>query len=584
MSKKVRKRRFKKQSYKKLLKVSNDVGLAFSDDVFKCEDKSVAISSQYKTQLDCGKIIWKRPKEITDIPHFLYREKLGPAQQVEFVGNGPNEWFIAASIAIASDRNLLYKVIPKSQIHFLRGILKFNFWHFGQWTKVVIDDKLPIGFNDELIFSRSRCKLVYWVPLLEKAYAKLYGNYETMAIKGSLNSVLMDMTGAIVETIPILNDGKQREQFRLLSEELDKKAIICAKSKDSNSFQTNTYGLHNNRIYVIKNIKKPSSGTFRKTFSKDNNKDMASIRVLNTIADQKKSSQSHSQIETLQDIWLSNEEFCKYFESITICRTYATERESVAIGQSNCQFCFDVLQECGEVMIDLMQKNSNQFIALGFKLYKVEINRDYKIHNLSRIPVIFTADSLKIRNVFKRIELNFGRYVLIANFSNPDIELVLRIYTTRPSNLKILSQDMPRKNLLPFVSPKYPKYVTRIVIKSANGLEKQDRFGSANPYCVIKCGRKVVKSFPLHETLNPEWNNFSAIFYHEKLVSISIEIWHNSLLIDYFIGKVEVIPKITGVNDLNTIQELELCGRKEGHKRPGIIKLEVYTYEDLRAF
>ncbi len=44
-------------------------------------------------------------------------------------------------------------------------------------------------------------------------------------------------------------------------------------------------------------------------------------------------------------------------------------------------------------------------------------------------------------------------------------------------NNRILKQDMPRKNLFPFLSPKYPKYVTRITIKSATGLEKQDRFG-----------------------------------------------------------------------------------------------------------
>jgi len=109
--------------------------------------------------------------------------------------------------------------------------LKFNFWNFGQWIKVVIDDKLPTNADSELIFSASKCRLVYWVPLVEKAYAKLYGSYEAMATKGCLNDALMDMTGAIVETIPILNDGKEREQFRLISEELDRKAIICAKTK-----------------------------------------------------------------------------------------------------------------------------------------------------------------------------------------------------------------------------------------------------------------------------------------------------------------------------------------------------------------
>jgi len=125
MIKNVRKRRFKKQSYKKLLKASNDVGLPFTDDLFKCEDKSVAITSQYKTSLDVGRILWKRPKEIVDIPHFLYREKLGPGQQPDFVGNGPNQWFIAACLAVATDRNALYKVWF---YHFIHLVLLFVFF------------------------------------------------------------------------------------------------------------------------------------------------------------------------------------------------------------------------------------------------------------------------------------------------------------------------------------------------------------------------------------------------------------------------------------------------------------------------
>ena len=110
MVNKVHKKRFRKQSFKKLLKESTDVGLPFSDQTFKCEDKSVAITSQFRTQLDVGRIIWKRPKDIVDIPHLLYREKLGPAQEVEFVGDGPIRWFIGAALAITTDKNVLFRV------------------------------------------------------------------------------------------------------------------------------------------------------------------------------------------------------------------------------------------------------------------------------------------------------------------------------------------------------------------------------------------------------------------------------------------------------------------------------------------
>ncbi|CAG2121369.1 unnamed protein product, partial [Medioppia subpectinata] len=260
-------------------KESTDVGLPFSDLVFKAEDKSVAVTSQYRTQLDVGRIVWKRPKELVDLPNLLYAEKLGPAADVEFVGNGPNKWFIAASLAVATHKSVLFKVIPKSEGHFLRGILKFNFWHLGDWLKVVVDDRLPT-FDNHLIFSSSRSPQVFW------AYAKLYGSYEAMAANACLTYALMDMTGATVETIPLESDGKEREQFRMLSEELDKSALICVKSKES--IPHNTYGLVNDSIYIIKNIKKPLSGSFRKTFSKDRDRESASIRIMSTIASNQK--------------------------------------------------------------------------------------------------------------------------------------------------------------------------------------------------------------------------------------------------------------------------------------------------------
>lgn len=40
----------------------------------------------------------------------------------------------------------------------------------------MIDDRLPTD-GDKLLSSSSRCGTVFWLPLLEKAFAKLYGRY-----------------------------------------------------------------------------------------------------------------------------------------------------------------------------------------------------------------------------------------------------------------------------------------------------------------------------------------------------------------------------------------------------------------------
>ena len=69
--------------------------------------------------------------------------------------------------------------------------------------EVVIDDKLPTR-NGRLIYLKAQDSNEFWSPLLEKAYAKLYGSYQ--ALDGGLTiEAAVDFTGGIPEVINLAN-------------------------------------------------------------------------------------------------------------------------------------------------------------------------------------------------------------------------------------------------------------------------------------------------------------------------------------------------------------------------------------------
>ena len=105
-----------------------------------------------------------------------------------------------------------------------KGIYCFRFYKNFKWRYVLIDDRIPCYavYNENQtkkpIFAHCRLPNEFWVPLIEKAYAKLHGSYAAL-VSGCIDDGLVDMTGLVSKKM--LKEslvGKTEELWNLLKE------------------------------------------------------------------------------------------------------------------------------------------------------------------------------------------------------------------------------------------------------------------------------------------------------------------------------------------------------------------------------
>ncbi|KAF8358336.1 clp-1 [Pristionchus pacificus] len=168
----------------------------YEDPYFPADDSSL----YYTNKRPSKRVKWMRPGELTREPMLIAE---GHSRFDVIQGELGDCWLLAAAANLTLRDELFYRVVPPDQsfTENYAGIFHFQFWHYGKWVDVVIDDRLPCA-DGELLYMHSASKTEFWSALLEKAYAKLHGTYE--ALKGGTTSeALEDFTGGLTEFIDL---------------------------------------------------------------------------------------------------------------------------------------------------------------------------------------------------------------------------------------------------------------------------------------------------------------------------------------------------------------------------------------------
>ena len=145
-----------------------------------------------------------RPTEYAKSPQ-LFKDGVGSADVVQ--GQLDDVWLLGALAAAANHpaqlvRNLV--VSPTDDGFAEHGLITFQFYKDGDWVPVTVDTRIPFGDPETVAFNApiyGRCKdsNEAWLPLMEKALAKLHSNYELLH-GGSVTEALADITGGVSQS------------------------------------------------------------------------------------------------------------------------------------------------------------------------------------------------------------------------------------------------------------------------------------------------------------------------------------------------------------------------------------------------
>ncbi|KAF0313377.1 Calpain-D [Amphibalanus amphitrite] len=206
-----------RQTWKRIVDFCVQDGEPFVDDSFPPAARSLYYSGAAPAE-QRPTVQWLRPRQIqadsSTSRWTVFRRPQPSHIQQGILGNC---WLLSA-LAVLAEREELVQNVMVTKEFCEQGVYQVRLCKDGQWQTVLIDDLLPCDAKGRLVYSQTKHRQL-WVPLIEKAVAKVHGCYEAL-VSGRAIEGLATLTGAPCDSIPLQVSSVPSE-----AEELDRELI-----------------------------------------------------------------------------------------------------------------------------------------------------------------------------------------------------------------------------------------------------------------------------------------------------------------------------------------------------------------------
>ncbi|CAI5669337.1 unnamed protein product [Oreochromis niloticus] len=488
--------KFLGQDYDSLKAQCLQSGGLFEDSLFPAVASSLGFNELGPRSAKTSGVRWMRPTELCKRPEFI----VDGATRTDICQGALGDcWLLAAIASLTLNDNLLHRVVPHGQgfQQGYAGIFHFQFWQFGEWVDVVIDDRLPVK-DGKLLFVHSAEGTEFWSALMEKAYAKLNGCYEALS-GGSTCEGFEDFTGGVTEMYDL--NKAPSDLFSIIRRAVERGSLLgcsiditSANDMEAVTFKKlvkgHAYSLtgveevsYRGNMTRLVRIRNPWGEVEWTGAWSDNSREWDSIDASSRSRLQNRSEDG--------EFWMSFNDFLREFSRLEICNLTADALESSQVKKwssslfqgewrrgstaggcrnypasfwLNPQFKI-MLQnpdkqgspDCSFV-VALMQKDRRKkrregqdMETIGFALYEipdefrgssgVHLKRDFFLSHASSAR---SETFINLREVSSRLKLPKGEYIIVPSTFEPNKEsdFVLRVFSEKPADSEELDDEI----------------------------------------------------------------------------------------------------------------------------------------------